>query len=211
MKTIKHAFLVVGLMILICSSGIGQEQQADKTQAIREQLRQVESTEVNGKSAVIQNLHKRTLLSTRKQLVASIDDDLGALRTMQAAVGNADAETRQDIDTQIRTLTEERNQLVARIEEAAGNSSTTARSLGSSGAGISSEPSGSPVSSANVMAAGTTIAKTGIAMIRPAMIPITARRIAIKMIGPRLARNISQPRLIAGRTRRSSRTMAFSA
>src|SRR6476646_8964733 len=65
--------------------------------------------------------------------------------------------------------------------------------------------------SANVMAAGTTIAKTGIAMIKPAMMPITARRIAIKMIVPRLARNTTQPRLIAGRTRRSSRTMAFSA
>jgi len=152
MKTIKHAFLVVGLVVLTCSTGIGQEQQADKTQALREQLRQVESTGVNGKSAIIQNLHKRTLLSTRKQLLASIDDDLEALRTMQAAVGNADAETRQDIDAQIQTLTLERNQLVARIEEVGGNSSATARSSGSSGSvGISSEPSGSSVSNSDAM------------------------------------------------------------
>src|SRR3989442_208247 len=116
MKIVRFTCLLLFFAILTCSSGAGQEKQTDETEVLRKQLRQVETVPVDRKSAVIQDLHKRALLSARKQLVNSIEDDLKALRTMQVAVGASDLETRKGIEAQIQTLTLERNELTARIK-----------------------------------------------------------------------------------------------
>src|SRR6266513_1082199 len=118
MKKIKFTFLLIGIAIFACSTVSAQEKPADVTQALREQVRQVEMVEVDRKSSVIQALHKRTLLSVRRQLISSIDDDLKALRIMATALGNSDLETRNGIEAQIRSLTQEKNDLTTRIKAA---------------------------------------------------------------------------------------------
>jgi hypothetical protein len=154
MKTIRFTLLLVGLVVLSSGTSLAQETQTDKTAELRIHVRQVEVAGVTGKSVAIQQLHKRALLSSRKQLLASIDDDLKALRTMQTAVGNSDAETRNDINAQMELLTRERTSLIANIEQATDASGLASASESSPSSNTSTEPRDSLVSSRNTIEAG---------------------------------------------------------
>ncbi|HSS18496.1 MAG TPA: hypothetical protein VLL54_00220 [Pyrinomonadaceae bacterium] len=139
MKTLKLSIALVGFLFLTCAAGIGQENQTTNSDELRKQLQQIEALAVESKPAVIQDLHKRTLLSIRKQLAEALDDDLKTLKVLQAA-SNGDSETRKEIDVQIQALRQERDDLVARINQTEANPVVSAtESEGTRSSGISSE------------------------------------------------------------------------
>jgi hypothetical protein len=91
---------------------------------LREQIRSVETIRVDGKSAVVQNAHKRVLLALYEDLRAALESDLQDLRSIREAAGVDRGQVSRDLDAQISATQKEQEQVVARIQGLSSGSGT---------------------------------------------------------------------------------------
>ena len=79
MKTTLRMTLI-GFLLLLAYPVLSQEKQVLNTDTIREQVRQLESISVEGKSASVQMIHKRALVAAYEQLQTALQQDIEDVR-----------------------------------------------------------------------------------------------------------------------------------
>ena len=75
------------LMFLVAYSVVAQQPPKTNSDKLHEQIRNIETINLEGKSAVVQNAQKRVLLALYEDLRTALDLDLQDLKKMRETVG----------------------------------------------------------------------------------------------------------------------------
>jgi hypothetical protein len=128
MKLALRATLLVSLILLVAWPAVSQEKQSLNTDILRDQIRKLESINIEGKSTSIQAIHRRALLNAYKQFQSALQQEIEDLRNIQGAVGSANTETQQEIASQLRKLGQENMEASLKIQDLTSSQQTVASS-----------------------------------------------------------------------------------
>lgn len=116
MKRFGPTILSLAALFLVACPLLAQEAGSTNSDAIQAQIRTVEAMSIQGKSRVVQEAHKRTLLNLYKQLETALVADLDDLRQLQRATGSAGTRD-EKIEADIRKITDTRDRVVAMVQQ----------------------------------------------------------------------------------------------
>jgi hypothetical protein len=103
-------------IILLVAPVLAQQQQAQNSDTLRAQIKQLEDMDINGKPASVQAIHKRSLLKLYEQLQSTMQKDIADFKTILTAIGNSNAGDRQEIAAQIRKIDQEQRDVDIKID-----------------------------------------------------------------------------------------------
>src|ERR1700730_5102680 len=132
MKITLCATFLVSLILLVAWPALSQEKQTLNTDILRDQIKKLESINIEGKSTSIQAIHRRALLNAYKQFQLALQQEIEDLRSIPGAVGSADTETQQEIASQLRKLGQENTEASLKIQDLTNSQQTVASSEASS-------------------------------------------------------------------------------
>ena len=84
MKITMRATLLFSLILLVAWGTQSQEKQGLNTDNLRDQIRKLESINIDGKSTSIQAIHRRALLSVYRQFQSALQQEIDDLRAQGA-------------------------------------------------------------------------------------------------------------------------------
>jgi len=123
------------LMFLVAYSVVAQQPPKTNSDKLHEQIRNIETINLEGKSAVVQNAQKRVLLALYEDLRTALDLDLQDLKKMRETVGADGGRVSHDLDVQISAIQKEQEQIVARVQ----NLSSSTGTVNTAGNGASNQ------------------------------------------------------------------------
>lgn len=140
---LKGTSILLSLLLLACPL-MAQNGQAQDTDALKEQVKQLESIDMNGKSASVQMIRKRTLLKLYEQLQGSLEKDAADLQAILKAISGSNSSDQQEVSAQLRKIEQEKKELRLKIDALRGDlqgASTASAPTPSSSAPTTPSPS----------------------------------------------------------------------
>jgi hypothetical protein len=176
MKITLRATLLVILIFLVAWPALSQEKQSLNTDILRDQIKKLESINIEGKSISIQGIHRRALLSAYKQFQSALQQEIEDLKEIQGAVDVANTETQQEIASQLRKLGQENTEASLKVQDLTSSRQAVASSEASSRRGpTAAESSDELVQARGAVVPGTAGPRLGnVANPVPASEPPTA-------------------------------------
>lgn len=116
MKTTLRLTVLAGILALLATPAFSQQQTVLNADDLREQVRRLESINVDGKSASVQAIHKGALLAAYSQLQKALLQDIEDVKKIRASLVNSPDMERQ-ISAELEKLTQEEKQLDLRSGE----------------------------------------------------------------------------------------------
>lgn len=132
MKTILRATLLVSLILSVAWPVLSQEKQSLNTDNLREQIKNLEAINVEGKSTSIQEIHKRALVRAYKQFQWALQQEIEDLKNMQKAIADSNTETQQEIASELKKLAQENTDASLKIQDLTGSQPAVTSSEASS-------------------------------------------------------------------------------
>lgn len=116
MKTTLRATLLLSLVLLLTSTAQFQERRSLNTDIFRDQIKKLESINIEGRSSSIQAVHRRALLSVYKQLQLALQQEIEDLKVIQTAV-RSDTVMVEETNNELSKLGEENSEVSHKIQD----------------------------------------------------------------------------------------------
>jgi hypothetical protein len=111
----KTAMIAIGFLLVITLPGVAQEQLPVNIDALKAQITELESTNVERRSQALQRIHQRALLEAYRQLQLALSRDIADAKKIRASVSNE--EVAQEIDLELKELIQEESAVSLKIRE----------------------------------------------------------------------------------------------
>lgn len=157
MKKMKYLSAFLCCVLLLPVGAIrAQDRQLAKFDDLKQAIGKLEAVKTESRSEATQMIHKRAIAGLYEKLQKALDDEIDALKEIQAALGNSSGDSGEEVAQRIKKLRDERKAVLDKIQKMAGDAQ--AISVSAEG-GSDASGGGSETAESNTVSSPVTSAK----------------------------------------------------